>query len=512
MAWPLSRSRWRKKSTESKGYFIFLSLTLTFLLISLFLFFSFASSFQFFLLPKTLSRSHSTTIQCGPQTLTGAKSLARERFIWYAPHSGFSNQLSELKNAIIFAAILNRTLIVPPVLDHHAVALGSCPKFRVTSPSDLRNAVWDHVMDLVRDQRYISMADIVDLSSVSPRALKIIDFRIFASLWCGLNMDGTCHGNLCCAISSMGSTSNNFNYCRSLLSGLYGNVKQCLHAVEEDCRTTVWTYQQGNDGTLDSFQHDEQFQKRKKISFVRKHRDLYKAFGPGSEAEMAKILSFGSLFTSPYKGSELYIDIHKAPTDSRIQSLLEDIEFLPFAPELIAAGKEIAQNKIREPFLCAQLRLLDGQFKNHRKITFSALREKLQSLHSKNEGNNGNGLIHIFIMTDLPTSNWTGTYLEDIASNTKSYKLYTLTENDERVVQAGKRLVAAERGFNSGFLPRNINTMKKNGVCSPALLPDILLYIEEIVCSCASVGFVGTAGSTIAESILMMRKSNICKL
>lgn len=76
-----------------------------------------------------------------------------ERFLLYAPHSGFSNQLSELRNAILFAAILNRTLVVPPVLDHHAIVLGSCPKFRVSSPSDLRASVWDHTMELLRNRR-----------------------------------------------------------------------------------------------------------------------------------------------------------------------------------------------------------------------------------------------------------------------------------------------------------------------------------------------------------------------
>lgn len=48
------------------------------------------------------------------------------------------------------AGILNRTLIVPPVLDHHAVALGSCPKFRVLGPKEIRVSVWDHVLDLVK--------------------------------------------------------------------------------------------------------------------------------------------------------------------------------------------------------------------------------------------------------------------------------------------------------------------------------------------------------------------------
>uniref|UniRef100_A0A452YW47 O-fucosyltransferase family protein n=1 Tax=Aegilops tauschii subsp. strangulata TaxID=200361 RepID=A0A452YW47_AEGTS len=79
--------------------------------------------------------------------------LEGERFLWYAPHSGFSNQVGELRNAAVAAALLNRTLVVPPVLDHHAVALGSCPKFRVAEPSDLRAAVWDHAMQLLREQR-----------------------------------------------------------------------------------------------------------------------------------------------------------------------------------------------------------------------------------------------------------------------------------------------------------------------------------------------------------------------
>jgi len=76
--------------------------------------------------------------------------------MWYAPHSGFSNQLSEFKNAILMAGILNRTLVVPPILDHHAVALGSCPKFRVVDPEDIRKSVWDHVIELVQSRRLVN--------------------------------------------------------------------------------------------------------------------------------------------------------------------------------------------------------------------------------------------------------------------------------------------------------------------------------------------------------------------
>ena len=195
-----------------------------------------------------------------------------------------------------------------------------------------------------------------------------------------------------------------------------------------------------------------------------------------------------------------------------IQSLIKKIEFLPFSPEIISAGKEFAVNKIQEPFLCAQLRLLDGQFKNHWKSTFSALEQKIQSLQLELKRKKTPAPVHIFIMTDLPMTNWTGTYLAELRKDTKSYKLYTLQVSDDLIVQAAKKLMAAEHGLKSGFLPGNPDGMTRKKACDTVLLPDVLLYIEEAVCSCASMGFVGTAGSTIGESIEIMRKNDICRL
>uniref|UniRef100_A0A0A8YRH8 Uncharacterized protein n=1 Tax=Arundo donax TaxID=35708 RepID=A0A0A8YRH8_ARUDO len=123
--------------------------------------------------------------------------------------------------------------------------------------------------------------------------------------------------------------------------------------------------------------------------------------------------------------------------------------------------------------------------------------------------NKVNGPINMFIMTDLPPANWTKSYLSDIAKDGR-YKLYTLKESDELVLKTAERLMAAEHGIKSGFLPRIIGGTKKD--CDPVQLPDILLYVEESVCSCASLGFVGTAGSTIAGSIETMRKNNVCRL
>ncbi|MQL98437.1 hypothetical protein Taro_031148 [Colocasia esculenta] len=505
-------SRWRRRAPERPLMFS-ASLLCTALLF--FFLLSYSAIPGSFFSPSAFSSSSSARggastrfPQCsGGSERPGASVGGRERFLWYAPHSGFSNQVAELKNAVLMAAILNRTLVVPPVLDHHAVVLGSCPKFRVSSPSDLRASVWDHMAELLRNRRFVSMGDVVDLSSlVSTSAVRVIDFRVFVSIWCGLDLGLACSASAPEAVLS----SRNFQQCKALLSGLEGNVQDCIFPVEDDCRTTVWTYGQG-DGTLDAFQPDKELRKKKKISYIRRRRDVYKALGPGSEAEKATVLAFGTLFSSPYKGSELYIDIHGLPANSPIQpSFLQSIEYLPFAQEILDAGREFALRKIKEPFLCAQLRLLDGQFKNHWKTTFSTLREKLKMLQAEHKGKDSQGPINIFIMTDLPLANWTGNYLGALVNNPKSYKLHSLHEGNELVMKASKMLMVAGHGLRAGFLPGSHNVMGKNKTCAPQQLPDILLYVEETVCSCATLGFVGTSGSTIAASIELMRRHHTC--
>lgn len=225
--------------------------------------------------------------------------------------------------------------------------------------------------------RYVSMADIIDISSLlSSSLVRAIDFRVFVSLWCDLDVDLVCSNGL----NVPPSLVDGLKQCGSLLSGIDGNTNKSLFAVDEDCRTTGWTYQNGVDWMLDLFQPDELLMKRKKISYVRRRRYVYKTLGPGSKAESATVLAFGSLFTAPYKGSELYSDIQNAPGDPRINALIKKIEFLPFVPEIVNLGKQFASQTIKAPFLCAQLRLLDGQFKNHWKATSLGLRQKIDSL------------------------------------------------------------------------------------------------------------------------------------
>lgn len=351
------------------------------------------------------------------------------------------------------------------------------------------------------------MADIIDISSLTSSSMvRTIDFRVFASLWCGLDINIVCFNKF----SSQSSLSDKLKQCGAFLSG-NGNVDNCLYAVSEDCRSTVWIYQKDDEiGKLDSFQADEQLRKKKKIAFLRRRLDVYKTLGPGSKADSAAVLAFGSLFTSPYKGSQLHIDIDEAPSDQRIQSLIGKLQFLPFTPEIVRAGKTFAIKKINTPFLCAQLRLLDGQFKNHWSTTFSILRQKIESVRQKGSVSS---LIHIFVMTDLPESNWTGNYLGDLSKDMNNFKIHLLTPEHDLVKETTKEIARVGHGLRIGIAPsgfRRIDEMRK--LCYPRKSPDILLYIEEVICSCASLGFVGTSGSTIAESIELMRKHESCLL
>lgn len=89
------------------------------------------------------------------------------RFLTYAPHSGLANQFMELVSAFDVARVLNRTLVVPPVLPHFALKLGSCEQVApVASAAFLRQQnrrIWE---DLDRKGTYIAFGDIFDLSDL----------------------------------------------------------------------------------------------------------------------------------------------------------------------------------------------------------------------------------------------------------------------------------------------------------------------------------------------------------
>ncbi|CAK9158962.1 unnamed protein product [Ilex paraguariensis] len=58
---------------------------------------------------------------------------------------------------------------------------------------------------------------------------------------------------------------------------------------------------------------------------------------------------------------------------------------------------------------------------------------------------------YIFVMTDLPLANWTGSYLAHLARDSDAFKLFVLREEDALVERTMKKVVAARRGMKFGF-------------------------------------------------------------
>ncbi|KAL1915068.1 uncharacterized protein VTP21DRAFT_7773 [Calcarisporiella thermophila] len=116
--------------------------------------------------------------------------LPEEKFIAYLPHSGFHNQRIELENALLLAAMLNRTLLVPNVLLGPAMpwtrfdklyarlllmtkrGLEHCPSVPETLPLPVEclsyeentQVPWDFLFDLSELEKHIRIVRRYDIS------------------------------------------------------------------------------------------------------------------------------------------------------------------------------------------------------------------------------------------------------------------------------------------------------------------------------------------------------------
>ena len=126
--------------------------------------------------------------------------LDRNGYVAYLPHSGFSNQLIELENALITAHILNRTLILPPAYIGHSKSFSWKPypdmkkklrdlellnfnKIMTYLPEDAQE-FFDHfsyTLDSINNVALIPWSAIIDLKRLNGVA-SVIDINTFIKL------------------------------------------------------------------------------------------------------------------------------------------------------------------------------------------------------------------------------------------------------------------------------------------------------------------------------------------
>ncbi|BBN10744.1 hypothetical protein MPTK1_5g06050 [Marchantia polymorpha subsp. ruderalis] len=453
-----------------------------------------------------------------------------EQYMLYSPHEGFSNQARELKNALQIALLLNRTLILPPVVDHGEVKHGRCLKPRYPTQRKLKERSWSAVRRHISQNRYVAIADIVDLRSLTPRLVRTIDLRVFLALWCGVDIAPVCAGPQCRSLaSSLPPSWGSLATCRQRLFPAPG-VRSCLvYDVEDDCPTTIWTNGE-SDFTREFMEHqlmqklrnDPDMSNRTSLMHAESghdrrivRKDIVKTLGPGSEAGQRFLLSFGSLFSRMYKHMELHVNIRAALGDEVMESKLEAIKKgLPFTKEIMRSAKQFVKEEFaNRPYFCAHVRLGDGAFVHVWDKIFRPLRKKLEQLSQK--WHRKSKRLHIFLMTDLARESWNGTLLAEVDASDR-FMIHTLDGHQYFLNDTAHQTTSSEHGLRLGFVPQiaGLEPLRpKDPVNSTSLasfVPDVRLYVEEVVCACASLGFQGTFRSTVTTNINEMRTARLC--
>ena len=84
-------------------------------------------------------------------------------YLTYAPHSGFGNQMIELRNAITLAASFNFSLILPVILDHFEISFGSCASNKHATSEQL----WAQIHRVERNGAHrLKIRDVLDITGV----------------------------------------------------------------------------------------------------------------------------------------------------------------------------------------------------------------------------------------------------------------------------------------------------------------------------------------------------------
>ncbi|KAG6545964.1 hypothetical protein Mapa_012625 [Marchantia paleacea] len=453
-----------------------------------------------------------------------------ERYMWYAPHDGFDKQVLQLVTALKVAMLLNRTLIVPPIFEEGEVVMGDCLESQVT-PQELRQLAWSAVVERIADSRYsyVSAADIIDLRSVSPSKVKTIDMRVFLALWCGIDVSAAC--------SAEGQNCYNFTEAihpweslGSCIERFLPRERSCLvYKIDASCKTTIWTNSENRSsrdfweqmlentileqhGLLPERSTDEQYDDH----FI-KRRSVVKSLGPGSAAGEYSLLSFGSLSPQPFEKLSLLADIRPTPGDEVMEQAFLAIDALPYTEEIMRGTRYILEllGLTSRPFFCAHLDL--GNVRQGKERVLTALRSRLETLLQ--DSRRSRGKVNLFLVTDLLSEIWNEKYLGDIADNGTFYEIHTFDGYEDSLLDTAYKMMTHEYGLRSGYIPpyrtvaSSVDDIHSNsGSRKLELPPDIRACVEEVVCSCASLGFYGTFPSAVSTRIVNLRKAQVCPI
>ncbi|GJP54289.1 hypothetical protein CLOM_g13396 [Closterium sp. NIES-68] len=384
-----------------------------------------------------------------------------ERFMWFASHGGFGNQVIQLVWGLRLAGLLNRTLIIPPKLSHFAKSsgIGRCDR-NPTKPDRTRHDAWGHYSDMMRGGKgYVSMSDVLDFKTLPPALIRTIDLRHFAARFCHCDVAAACYGTGCRELTHAHNHDAHSRKddkcmweCGAKLGAQGGASKKwkqqgVLFPIDNTCKDTLWTI--GNYASLKDLVAAVGEKEPAVPAFahinVKRNRNepvplnIYSTLGDSSPAKDSKVLAFPSLFHPRIADINL-------EWDDRVQAIREAPVSMPFTPPIMDLARDFIYSSIGRPFGCMQVRGTDGMFVKSLKNTLKDAEATLKEMLKRNPKAHAPPLkFPLFLMTDIPKASWKGTFLEHLGEF--PVELFTVDSIMGRVNTAARTILTEEIGL-----------------------------------------------------------------
>ncbi|CAI7917068.1 unnamed protein product [Closterium sp. NIES-54] len=458
-----------------------------------------------------------------------------ERFLVYASHSGFNNQVLGFARALHMAALLNRTLVVPPKLSHQSGAGGNL------DPATFRDSAWAVYSRHLLRADYVSMADVLRVGAIPPTVVRTIDLRHLVARLCACDVAVPCWTASCHGLTPTTSASHQarvrcLQQCGARLgaarlprAGLWGALdavwgavqgawdegrelpstweeQGVLYRVPHMCNETLWTI--GNYSSLRALRAmvGERVQRPIGVCMntdvnenLPKPTPLHRLLLPHTAAATAKVMAFGSMFRTPIAD----IRLHFGPGVNQIREAA-----LPFFSQLIVdAAVEFVRERLRRPYACVHLRGSEPPFSTNLHSTLSTAEASLASI-VRRHGSAAAAGVPVFLMTDLDRATWQALLLPRVAA----LGVHVVTLDAKALAARMSHLSRALRQQGAGIRANRLPPLTQakwedhvahNGTSfsmSPPGLPsqitDIQLFVEQVVCCHASLGTIITPKST----------------
>ena len=113
-----------------------------------------------------------------PQKPSSCARIRAHKTLLYAAHSGFGNQELSMRRALLLAYVLNRTLVLPPLLHQSDLSFGP-PEVRCRNESwqrDLQSRATHIYAEKVRSEQYESLLQIYNVSELRDLGMRVVDF------------------------------------------------------------------------------------------------------------------------------------------------------------------------------------------------------------------------------------------------------------------------------------------------------------------------------------------------